>query len=859
MMNSISTEGISFGINMKYNKRTGIVIFTALVILVLVNSLYVTPLTISDTDPSTYAIVPILMLPLFVIFTAKEEIIPEVRRQDIAIGAAFFVVYLFATIYINLATQYLFIDLRLGMLLLPLLLASLISFLFGAKNIAKFKAMLLYSIFASPAIFLFIYSLNLKFAIANTAAIYSILKAAAPSLIYKPPITLSLNGNYVGIGETCVGIGVLLAIIFFMLPLAYMYKGKVGRKMVWVAAGFAMLLLFNFLRMLLIALEWLFTGPSNALFTIHYFIGILLFYIVIIAMILLSGRFGLKMPLGPPGKKARKRASRSVFKYGIASAVIVAVASYLLTINYANATTASPAALAMHNTLSGNSSIIGPLINQITGTKGFISVVSRTINGSTTVIRMANRSLNSSEPTLIVLTSANSSLDNLLVKSNEIIGMLHYLDNSSNVESVYLVSSQGVEFYVYDKLIPYSLSNQSSIIVDEYVVMPTSSVRQGASCPAYYNSFYTSAFNLFEPALYNSSLSSGITSAYCAIQGLVGSMEFQYSAGAIIYCRENGKTRYLLLERTERPTAKGGSGDKVFLKLEKAKYDVAKGHIEKGESAEAAAAREVKEETGLSPYFIPFFSLTSKYFFFEKGKKIMKTVRFFIAESKSTHVRISHEHKGYLWAEPEEMVRLLGHKNMVQPLGQVFDYVRRWEEMKRLNGEYAMLPSKYGSEWTDLSKRHVPGEGRLDSKIMVVGQAPGANEDRLLRPFVGRSGELLNKILRRSGLRRERVYITSIVQFFPEKNRLPTQREIEICRPFLLRQIEIIKPRCIVLLGNVAASALLGFGSVEKNHGKIIEKDGMRYLITYHPAAALRFGKNIALMEKDLAQLKSIL
>ena len=145
----------------------------------------------------------------------------------------------------------------------------------------------------------------------------------------------------------------------------------------------------------------------------------------------------------------------------------------------------------------------------------------------------------------------------------------------------------------------------------------------------------------------------------------------------------------------------------------------------------------------------------------------------------------------------------------------------------------------------------VPGEGSATSRVMFIGEAPGAREDASGRPFVGRSGELLISLIQEIGLSRETVFITSILKSRPPKNRKPTQVEISACRPYLERQIDIINPQVIVLLGGVAISSLVGPWKVSEAHGKIYENDGRVYFMTYHPAAALRFPKIKAAMRED--------
>ncbi len=145
----------------------------------------------------------------------------------------------------------------------------------------------------------------------------------------------------------------------------------------------------------------------------------------------------------------------------------------------------------------------------------------------------------------------------------------------------------------------------------------------------------------------------------------------------------------------------------------------------------------------------------------------------------------------------------------------------------------------------------VPGEGPTSSRVMFIGEAPGAREDESGRPFVGRSGELLTSMIQEIGLSREKVFITSILKSRPPKNRTPIQAEISACRPYLEQQIEIINPQVIVLLGGVAISSLVGPWKVSEAHGRFYEVNDRTYFMTYHPAAALRFSDVKSAMRED--------
>ncbi len=145
----------------------------------------------------------------------------------------------------------------------------------------------------------------------------------------------------------------------------------------------------------------------------------------------------------------------------------------------------------------------------------------------------------------------------------------------------------------------------------------------------------------------------------------------------------------------------------------------------------------------------------------------------------------------------------------------------------------------------------VPGEGPCSASVMFIGEAPGAKEDETGRPFVGRSGELLVSLLEEIGFTRDTVFITSILKSRPPKNRPPKRFEVNVCRPYLEQQIELVKPQIIVLLGGVAISSLFGPRKVSESHGRFCEIDSQTYFMTYHPAAALRFPKVKMAMRED--------
>jgi len=144
----------------------------------------------------------------------------------------------------------------------------------------------------------------------------------------------------------------------------------------------------------------------------------------------------------------------------------------------------------------------------------------------------------------------------------------------------------------------------------------------------------------------------------------------------------------------------------------------------------------------------------------------------------------------------------------------------------------------------DLSKTRnklVFGMGNPNADIVFVGEAPGKNEDLQGKPFVGRGGQLLDKILSAIDLNRSKVYILNVLKCRPPENRNPLPKEIEECEPYLVRQLKLIKPKLIVALGRISAMTLLkNKDSLTNMRGKIHKYEGIDLIVTYHPAALLR-------------------
>lgn len=155
-------------------------------------------------------------------------------------------------------------------------------------------------------------------------------------------------------------------------------------------------------------------------------------------------------------------------------------------------------------------------------------------------------------------------------------------------------------------------------------------------------------------------------------------------------------------------------------------------------------------------------------------------------------------------------------------------------------------------------KNAVPGEGSSSAKIMFVGEAPGRFEDLQGKPFVGKAGMILEAALSNANISRSQVFITNIVKCRPPGNRRPKSDEIAKCRDYLNKQISMINPIIICILGATAYSSLLGGKEITSNRGKLLSINGRNYFLTIHPAATLYRRSLLQVLEKDLLKLSKL-
>lgn len=153
----------------------------------------------------------------------------------------------------------------------------------------------------------------------------------------------------------------------------------------------------------------------------------------------------------------------------------------------------------------------------------------------------------------------------------------------------------------------------------------------------------------------------------------------------------------------------------------------------------------------------------------------------------------------------------------------------------------------------------VPGEGPEDADIMFIGEAPGFHEDQQGRPFVGSAGSFLEELLANIGLKREDVFIANVIKCRPPGNRDPLPEEIEACKPFLDRQIELIEPKMVVTLGRFSMARAFPKARISRIHGQPRKIGGILYYPMYHPAAALHQPSLRRTIEEDMQAIPDLI
>ncbi len=499
-------------------KRSGtgstIAIVVALLIIIASAMAYL-PQGISDTDPSTYIIIPLLMLPIFFILKLREPILPQVSAKDIICGLIVFAAATIFTLYIKVALSFEFSAFDVGLLMLPFFIASFVIMAFGIKRISNFKGIIIYSIFASPLVLLPLLVQNQFFTEVNSILVFEIEKLIIPALQFSPPITITLNNASIGIGQSCVGLGAVFGLFFLLLPIAYFYDGKTSSKATWLTSGVLLLLVLNIIRMSAITAAWFTYGPSQTILSIHEFAGVLLFYISIIVMILAASRYGLRLPGFNPAKSERS----SIYAYAPAVLIACAVIYYLI-FSYGNSYI-SPMNLSLSQNFNFSQNYTVRFFNSAIHMKNYTSEIIIYDNNTLAGLLIYNKSTTSMNTMLVTLSRPEDSAISRLVKKSKIEQSYLFMNASGSVTSYALAYSNNTYLSLFKRSAIYQAGQYNYTIVEEYAIIPEGlfSAITPKACAAV--DWHSLMLNIGNGATYNSSELSEINNKYCIFNSLV--------------------------------------------------------------------------------------------------------------------------------------------------------------------------------------------------------------------------------------------------------------------------------------------------------------------------------------------------
>ncbi len=485
------------------NRKTiGIAVLFVAFLLGAVNSIARTSFTILDTDSTTYIIIVMLMIFPFIAFYIKEDLNVAGRRRDLAIGAALFVVYVVIVSYLRAAMSFAFATYRIDGIMFPLLLASLVITIFGLESLKRFNRLLIYSVFASPLLLMPFILANGAFANFNAGIVYNILRLAGVNAAKSGIAITGASASTIKIASTCVPIGIFIATIMLLLPLAYLYKGRMRNKALWIGAAVIAVLLLNILRMSAIALVWAHSGISGAITLFHEFAGEFIFYIVIALFVLLAGKFGLSLRGALVPRKRRAPVGRLPL-LPIILALVYGALAFVITLPYGSMLYASPAQFSnAYNASANPQQLVGIELHALAA-PGFNVSNDGSMN-SFEIFTVRNVSTNSSM--YVISGYLDRSVPGVQMFRNTTLRNVetNLLPNGISLVSA-ISESNGTSFYLDYLSAPYMV-NGSEVSVNYEVFAPTNesvsmcrpgSIREGSAVSAAVDRFESSIYNAF--------------------------------------------------------------------------------------------------------------------------------------------------------------------------------------------------------------------------------------------------------------------------------------------------------------------------------------------------------------------------
>ena len=449
-------------------KMLGILVVLAAFLLGSVNSIAATGMNVTDTDPSTYIIVVMLMLFLLIVFSAKEDLEFKFDKRNLLYGTAIFVAYVLALSYSRVALSFVFQSYRIDALLFPVLLVAFVVLVFGIKGVRKMKHVFVYALFASPFLLLPILSLNSAFADLNARLVYGVMRLMGIPVTQNGLTIVAPSLSSITISTTCVSIGTFVALVMFLLPLAYLYEGRIKSRVLWVASGLGLILLLNVIRMLFVSLVWAYYGIGSAINVFHAFVGQLLFYAVIIAMILLAGRYGMRIEkIKKVGRKiGRAEKWDRLFLIPAAVAILFGLFTFVLSSQYSGAVYA-PAGFFGGNSVISSQLTIRNMVSTLGNAHANVTQIGASIAGE--VFALSQNRTNESNVTYVIATPTHAAFGGGMVVNYSAINSRgsYLLRNGITVTSAVIVSGGDI-FYVDYFALPYNYSGRYATI--NYVV-----------------------------------------------------------------------------------------------------------------------------------------------------------------------------------------------------------------------------------------------------------------------------------------------------------------------------------------------------------------------------------------------------
>lgn len=471
-MTTISTEDFYSGMRMDH-KRAKILGMGAVLAAFLIgasSSIWITSPSILDTDPATYVIVVMLMSFVFLAFGMKERLELNRSLRGVAYAAAIFAAYIVLVSLARVGLSFLFLTYRIDALLFPLLLASIVTAVFGTDGLAKLRYPIIYTLFASPLLIIPVLSLNNGFALVNAKLIYGTLGALGVGVVEKGLLLTAPSSTSISISTTCVSIGFFAAIVMFLAPVAYLYEGRSLRKYAFVASGVVLLLVFNFLRMLTLSLVWVYQGLGTAIGDFHLVAGQLLFYAAIVAMILLAGRFGLT--LGRTNKRRAREArgpGRKPYLPGITAAILIGMVAFVFSYGYTNSVT-SPIQLSAV-AAAPQPLLYSDVFASLNASGEGVTLLGSNLNG--TVFALGPATANSTANSTYVVASASSEAEagRIIGNYSSVLGSnVRLLRNGITVRSAEVMSSNETLYVSYYAL-PYAISGNYTYVNYEFITL----------------------------------------------------------------------------------------------------------------------------------------------------------------------------------------------------------------------------------------------------------------------------------------------------------------------------------------------------------------------------------------------------